>query len=177
MKRLTGFLLLIWTICLCGGGCIGIGYQAGSKPLFGEDVHTVYVPLFAADPTRRHLAERLTEAVCKRIEERSPYKVVSRPTADSVLQGRLVERSQRVHIVDDFNDPRQKTGTIKIEVKWHSRREQELGSTVLSWNEGAASASAADTMSAEFGHSQLTSEQRQIEELADKIVGMMEMPW
>jgi hypothetical protein len=174
MERLVCFFLLVCVVC---GGCIGLGYQAGSKPLFGEDVHTIYVPLFTADPTRKHLAERLTEAVCKRIEERSPYKVVSRPNADSVLQGRIVQKSQQVRVVDEFNDPRQKTGTLSIEVQWRNRREQELGSSILSWNEGTAGTSATDFMVAEFGHSQLTSEQKQIEGIADKIVGMMEMPW
>jgi hypothetical protein len=172
--RLLLFLLSVPLLV----GCIGLGYQAGSPFLFGQDVKTVYVPLFEADPTRRHLAERLTEAVCKRIEARSPYKVIGRPGADSVLEGRIVQKSQNVSLVDENNDPRQKSGTLTIEVKWRDRRSQDLRQfDLISWNDGAGQASATNYMVAEFGQSQLTSEQKQIDMLADQIVGMMETPW
>jgi len=154
------------------------GYQVGSRSLFGQDVQTVYVPMVEADPTRRHLAERLTEAICKRIEERSPYKVVGRPTADSVLECRIVGKSQHVSLVDNHNDPRQKSGTLTLEVRWRDRRSQELRQfEPLSWNERAGRVTASDSMVAEYGHSLLTSEQQQIDRLADQIVGMMESPW
>ena len=95
-------------------GCTGLGgYQVGSHSLFGPDIQTVYVPFVESDPTRRHLAERLTEAICKRIEERSPYKVVARPSADSVLECRIVDKKQRVALVDSYNDPRQKSGELR----------------------------------------------------------------
>jgi hypothetical protein len=131
-----------------------------------------------ADPTRRHLAERLTEAICKRIEERSPYKVVGRPTADSILECRIVSKSQHVSLVDRYNDPRQKSGQLTLEVRWRDRRSQDLRQfESLPWNERAGRVTANDLMVAEFGHSLLTSEQNQIDRLADQIVGMMELPW
>ncbi|GHT20755.1 hypothetical protein FACS189419_00460 [Planctomycetales bacterium] len=170
-------VLLFSLLCLVCGGCIGLGYHAGAKSLFGENIQTIYVPIFEADPTRRHVAERLTESVCKRIEERSPYKVVSRPSADSVLLGRIVMKSQNTTLVDDSNDPRQKVGTLSVQVKWTNRREQELRSETLSWKEGTATATASDHYAAEFGQSLLTSEQNQIDDLAERIVNMMEMPW
>ena len=159
-------------------GCAGLGYQVGSQSLFGRDVQTVYVPMVEADPTRRHFAERLTEAICKRIEERSPYKVVGRPTADSVLECRIVEKNQQVSLVDSHNDPRQKTGDVTLEVRWRDRRSQDIRQfNPFVWNEGSTQVTASDAMVAEFGHSLLISEQRQIDRLADQIVGMMESPW
>ena len=170
-------LLFLFSILLLSG-CLGLGYQVGSKTLFGPDIQTVYVPIVESDPTRRHLAERLTEAICKRIEERSPYKVVGRPTADSVLECRIVGKNQRVSLVDSFNDPRQKIGELTLEVRWRDRRSQDLRQfEPLSWNEGAGRVTASDFMVAEVGHSLLTSEQNQIDRLADQIVGMMEIPW
>jgi hypothetical protein len=173
------FLFAVLTLTsLTLTGCLGLGYQVGSKSLFGQDIKTVYVPIFEADPTRRDLAERLTEAVCKRIEERSPYKVIGRPSADSVLEGRIVQHQQGVALVDDFNDPRQKSRTISIEIKWKDRRSNDLRQfDLLSWNEGSGQATASAYMIAEFGQSQLTQEQQQIDKLADQIVGMMETPW
>ena len=170
------FLLLLLLLLL--SGCTGLGYHVGSQSLFGQDVRTVYVPMVEADPTRRHLAERLTEAISKQIEARSPYKVVGRPSADSILECRIVEKSQLVSLVDDFNDPRQKTGNLAIQVRWRDRRSQDLRRFDVSlWNEGATQIMASDSMIAEFGHSLLTSEQRQIDRIASQIVGMMESPW
>ena len=159
-------------------GCIGLGYQVGSHSLFGQDVHTVHVPIVESDPTRRHLAERLTEAICKRIEARSPYKVVGRPTADSTLECRIVEKKQRVSLYDSSHDPRQKSGELTLEVQWRDRRSQDLRQfEPLEWNDRAGQVTASDSMVAEYGHSLLTSEQKQIDRLADQIVGMMESPW
>ena len=170
------FLLLLLLLLL--PGCIGLGYQVGSQSLFGQDIRTVYVPIVKTDPTRRHFSERLTEAICKQIEGRSPYKVVSRPSADSILECRIVEKNQRVSLVDDFNDPRQKTGDLILQVQWRDRRSQNLRQFDLPvWNEGATQVSASDFMVAEMGHSLLTSEQNQIDRIASQIVGMMELPW
>jgi hypothetical protein len=172
---MLSFLLLLgclWT------GCAGLGYQVGSRSLFGQDIRTVYVPIVEADPTRRHLAERLTEAICKRIEERSPYKVVGRPSADSVLECRIVQKNQRVSLVDSSNDPRQKSGDLTVEIRWRDRRSQDLRQfDALPWSERATQITASDAMVAEFGHSLLTSEQEQIDRIANQIVGMMETPW
>ena len=64
-------------------GCAG--YQLGSQSLYPPDIHTVYVPIIESDSFRRYLGERLTEAVCKEIDEKTPYKVVGDSSADSVL--------------------------------------------------------------------------------------------
>ena len=150
----------------------------GSRSLFGPDIQTVYVPMVESDPTRRHLAERLTETICKQLEERSPYKVVGRSSADSILECRIIEKKQRVSLVNEYNDPLQKSGELSIEIRWRDRRSQDLRQfEPLDWNAGATQITASDSMVAEYGHSLLVSEQKQIERLADQIVGMMELPW
>ena len=170
------FLFLLLPLLL--SGCVGLGYQVGSQSLFGQDIRTVYVPMIEADPTRRHLAERLTEAISKNIEARSPYKVVGRPSADSVLECRIIEKNRRVSLVDPHNDPRQTTGELVLQVRWRDRRSQDLRQfDVPVWNERATQVTASDSMIAEVGHSLLISEQRQIDRIAAQIVGMMESPW
>ena len=69
-------------------GCIG--YHVGTNSLYAPDVATVYVPMIESDSYRRDLGERLTEAVVKEIELKTPYKVVSTPDADSILSARLM---------------------------------------------------------------------------------------
>ena len=87
MSFVDGFLL---PLLFCG--CAG--YQIGNQSLYPLEIHTVYVPMFQSNSFRRNLGERLTEAVVKEIEKRTPYKVVSDPNADSVLTGRIVAETR-----------------------------------------------------------------------------------
>ncbi|HEV3004430.1 MAG TPA: hypothetical protein VGX78_08200, partial [Pirellulales bacterium] len=64
-------------------GCAG--YRVGARSLYPPDIQTIYVPIIDSKSYRRFLGERLTEAVVKRIEEVTPFKVVHTPDADSVL--------------------------------------------------------------------------------------------
>jgi hypothetical protein len=176
MTRLLFVLFLVLSLLLTG--CIGLGYKVGAKSLFGQDIQTVYVPIFQADSFNRDIAERLTEAVCKRIESRSSYKVVSRPTADSVLEGQIVNRSKSVTIVNNYSDPREIQGTLNIQIRWRDRRNNDLRQfDAIPWHDGSGRASATGYLVAEYGQSELTMEQQQIDAIADQIVGMMETPW
>ncbi|MDR2116852.1 MAG: LPS assembly lipoprotein LptE [Planctomycetaceae bacterium] len=181
MTRLIFLIFLYFCIlfpCLFLAGCIGLGYQVGAKTLFGQDIQTVYVPIFQSDSFNRDLAERLTEAVCKRIESRSSYKVVSRPTADSILEGQIVAQSKGVTIVNNYSDPREIQGMLNIQIKWRDRRNNDLRQfDAIPWHDGSGRASATGYLVPEYGQSELTMEQQQIDNIADQIVGMMEIPW
>src|SRR4030042_6722660 len=78
-------------------GCAG--YQIGNQTLYPGHIRTVYVPMFESTSFRRNLGERLTEAVMKEIELKTPYKVVGTPDADSVLTGRIVDGGK--HLVGE----------------------------------------------------------------------------
>src|SRR6187431_2988933 len=97
------FAFCIALFCVLSG-CIG--YQVGTGSLYTPDVATVYVPMIDSDSYRRDLGERLTEAIVKEIELKTPYKVVSTPDADSVLSGRLVRDTRKTLIENAFDDPR-----------------------------------------------------------------------
>src|ERR1700753_3701974 len=90
--------------CTVLSGCIG--YQVGTASLYAPDIATVYVPMIESDSYRRDLGERLTEAVCKEIELKTPYKVVSTPDADSVLSIHLTRDKRTALIRNAFDDPR-----------------------------------------------------------------------
>jgi len=66
----------------------------------------VHVPVIQSDSFRRYLGERLTEAVVKHIELRTPYKVVDSDSADSVLSVRLVSDSKKILSNNRFSEPR-----------------------------------------------------------------------
>ena len=173
------FLWMFGIVLLLGlTGCIGLGYQVGAKSLFGQDIKTVYVPIFETDLGRRGIAERLTEAVCKRIEARSPYKVVGRPDADSVLTGKILSERTSVSIYNRFGDVRQRQGTLSVFITWKDRRNKELRQfDAIPWNESSATVKTVSYLLPEIGQSIATAEMEQIDRIADQIVGMMEIPW
>ena len=101
-------------------GCVG--YQVGTGSLYAPDVATVYVPMIDSDSYRRDLGERLTEAVVKEIELKTPYKVVSTPDADSILSARLLTDTRRTLVENAFDDPRVSETELRAEVTWLNRR-------------------------------------------------------
>ena len=87
-------------------GCLG-NYQFGARTLFPEGIETVYVPVFDSSSYRRELGEELTEAVIKEIEHRSYYKVVSSPSADTVLTGTITGETKHLLFETLTGDPRE----------------------------------------------------------------------
>ncbi|MDR2344565.1 MAG: LPS assembly lipoprotein LptE [Planctomycetaceae bacterium] len=166
------------TAAILISGCRTLGYNVGIKSPYGDDVRTIYVPIFKSTVIQRDLAERLTEAVCKRIESRTTYKIVSKPTADSVLDGKIVLRSRGVALSNGYNDPRQVIENLFVEVRWQDRRNRDLLEfDPIAWNVDNARLSVSEYLVPEFGQSELTAEQAEIDKIANQIVNMMELPW
>jgi hypothetical protein len=83
------------------------GYTTTSQ--FRTDVQTIAVPIFrrGVREYRRDIEIRLTEAIVKHIEAETPYKVVDKARADTLLTGTL----QQARIQPLSFDPR--TGTAR----------------------------------------------------------------
>ena len=166
------FLLLL----LSGTGCIG--YQVGAGSLYAPDVSTVYVPMIDSDSYRRDLGERLTEAVIKEIELKTPYKVVGTPDADSILSARLLTDTRRTLIENAYDDPRLSEVELRAEVTWLNRRRLPIApaQSVVVPPELIV-ISQTSNLIPEIGQSVATSQQKAIERLAQQIVSTMEAPW
>lgn len=168
-------------ICVCTtllslAGCAR--YQVGAGSLYAPDIATVYVPMIESDSYRRDLGERLTEAVIKEIELKTPYKVVGTPDADSILSVRLLGDSRRVLIENRFDDPRLYETAMYSEVSWLNRRRQPIcPPQTLGMPPELVSVDQTANLLPEFGQSVDTSQQQAIERLAEQIVGTMEAPW
>jgi hypothetical protein len=172
MRTLLAILLML---LVSGSGCAA--YRIGSRTLYGPDVNTVFVPLIESDSFRRDLGERLTEAVCKEIEAKTPYKVVGNPNADSVLEARLVSDTKRVVVENQNDDPRAVEMALYCQVTWYNRRREPLGpggALVLPPELGITQTA---PMLAEAGQSVATQQQQAIQRLAEQIVATMEEPW
>ena len=169
--------VLVMLVLTCGFGCAG--YQIGTDSLYNTEIKTVHVPIFQSDSYRQNMGERLTEAVIRRIEQRTPYKVVHRPNgADSILSGRLTNESQSVSIVDDYAGTRQKKVELTVYVQWKDRRGSMVRTlSPIAWNDAPVDITTSSDMVAEMGHSYATASQDAIDKMADQIVDMMQMPW
>jgi hypothetical protein len=158
------------------GGCAP--YRIGTHSLYSCDIRTVYVPVIESNSFRRGLGERLTEAVQKEIERRSPYKVVGSPNADSILTGRILTEAKGVSVEVPTDEPRELQYYFTLQLEWKDKDGVELqpmqpvpipASMVTVFNNNA--------FYPELGQSITTAEQEAIDQLARQIVGFMEAPW
>jgi len=145
--------------------------------MFPPDVQTVYVPVFESDSFRRHLGERLTEAVIKEIERRTPYKVVDAPTADSVLAGRIRRDRKKLLLTNRNDEPRSNEFYLSIDVTWVDRRGEMIRSQALPLKPQVVELLESGRFVPEIGQSVATAQQDAIRALANQIVDLMETPW
>lgn len=168
--------LALPAVLLATLGCAG--YQVGVPSLYRPDIRTVHVPVFECDSFRRSLGERLTEAVIREIEQKTPYKVVSTPDADSVLTGRIVAARQRV-VAESITDlPRDILADLTVQVTWYDRRgDAILQDSSFLLSPLSFSAGQGVHFVPQAGQSIATAQQEAIERLARDIVSQMEAPW
>ncbi len=172
---------LAFVFCLCAAwGCRCCGYQIGSAGLYNENIKTVYVPMVQADTYREAFGERLTEAICKKITEQTPYALASPDKADSELSVRLTSETQSVSASNRYDDARQKNVNLVAVAVWRERRNgtvlAQTNPLPISSDDGVAVESQSYLV-AETGQSTSTAQQEAIDKLASQIVGLMEIAW
>ena len=169
-----GFCLLL--VC---GGCAG--YRFGNNTLYAPNVRTVYVPIFQSDSFRTtpsiDMGQRLTEAVCKEIEKRTPFKVVGTPDADSVLTGRIVADTKRMVVESPTDQSRQVEMNIQVLVTWADRGGAVLATGAVPLPAASVDVGQAAMLVPEFGRSVATTQQEGLIKMAQQIFGLMEEPW
>jgi hypothetical protein len=166
----------IGVLFLATAGCAA--YHVGTQSLYAPDVSTVFVPMIESGSYRRDLGERLTEAVAKEIELKTPYKVVGTPAADSVLQIRLLGDTRKTLAQNHFDDPRVSQSELYSEVSWVNRRREPICTTrMVAMPDELTNFESTANLIPEAGQSVATSQQKAIERLAQEIVATMESPW
>jgi hypothetical protein len=174
MRRLGASLILLPLLVLCG--CAG--YRYGTQSLYPSHIQTVYVKMFHSTSFRRDLGERLTEAVMKEIELKTPFKVVNTPDADSMLTGEVASDTKRVVTMSQTGEPRQTELGIQVKVTWVDRTGQALRNGVhVPLDEAVAVVDTTSRITPEVGHSMATGQQEAIQRAAEQIVAMMEAAW
>jgi len=99
----------------------GCGYTT-VRP-FPTDIQTVHVEMLHSKEFRRELEFRLTEALIKRIEMDTPYRIGPRGTADALLTGELLSVENRT-FGDDFDQdrPREIGSTVAVRFRLQDMR-------------------------------------------------------
>ncbi|OQY07439.1 MAG: hypothetical protein B6I25_01815 [Planctomycetales bacterium 4572_13] len=145
------------------------GYQ--NNWLYPEQVQTVYVEMFDTTSFRRGHEFVLTDAICKRIESQTPYKIVSdRNIADSVLSGQLGIRSS-VLATDRYSaKPIEQETLVNVRVTW---KDLKTGRLLIDGEKVYASSSYSDPLGQTFEYSI----NRAVNKVAVRVVELMETPW
>lgn len=170
------------TCSAVGAALLGISgcapYRLGTESLYSCKIRTVYVPVFESNSYRRGLGERLTEAVQKEIERRTPYKVVSSPDADSILTGKILTETKGVSVETPTDEGRELTNYFTIRTQWIDKAGavvQDMPPVPIP--DSFQTLQGNSSFYPEVGQSISTSQQDSINRLARQIVGMMEAPW
>ncbi|HEX7378737.1 MAG TPA: LptE family protein, partial [Pirellulales bacterium] len=157
-------------------GCAN--YRIGERSLYAPDIQTVYVPMIPSNSYRRYLGEWLTEAIVKRIEQVTPYKVVNTPDADSVLKVRILTDTKQTLMESYTDEPREQQFGLQISADWINRNGQQLGQPVnVPLPPALNPISDNATLFGELGQTVTSAAQRDMERLSEQIVSMMEAPW
>jgi len=166
VKLWTGACVLV---CLCG--CAPwAGYS--QKTLFPEDVDTIYLKMFDNRTFWRNMEYDLTDALAKRIEARTPYKIVSDPdSADTVMTGQITSVSQGVLMTDrDTGNSVEQELILRAVVSW---KNYKTGALLADNETVVASASYSTALQQHEAYGSKLATNR----LAVRIVELMENRW
>ncbi len=121
MVRNNGSLIWSMMVLVCLAGLSGCGYS-GQRP-FRRDIMTVNVEPFGSRAFRRRIEIQLTEAIKKRIQMDTPYRLADKDKADSVLTGEVLQVRQGT-LGRDFrtNLPRETHLALTVRFEWKDMR-------------------------------------------------------
>jgi hypothetical protein len=161
---------------VCSAGCAA--YQFGADAIFPSNIRTVYLPVVRNNTYRLDMGVRLTEALVREIERRTPYKVTGDPNADTTLTCTIIGESKVVLTEKDTDDPRALDANIAVKAKWTGRNGQLLmNNRLVPAEDPEIYFDQNARFVPEAGQSIATADQRVIENLAERIVSQMEMRW
>lgn len=145
------------------------GYQW--KSLYRDDVRTVAVPIFTNRSFRRGVEFQLSKAVVNQLEARSPYKVVPRDRADTVLEGEITDIFVRTYSQDSrVAVPQEQFYLVRVNFTWKDLRS---GKILAERRRFEQSASFYPTL----GEGQFIGSQENVERLALAIVQELQADW
>jgi hypothetical protein len=170
--RFVGLAVVFAAISIFGGcGRSGLsGYK--NTWLYPGNVDTVYVEMFDSASYRRGHEYTLTDAICKRIEAETPYKIVSdRDFADTVLSGQITSIGSGILAMDrETGRPLEHEVQMWVTVSWKNTKTGEL---LINNETVTASSTYSSQLGQDFGYSAAVAANK----AAEKVVELMEEKW
>lgn len=161
------------SIALCLGfcGCGGLSGYSG-ETLFPTEISSVYVEMFENQSFWRGVEYELTDALAKRIEADTPYKIVSsRDRADSIINGQILSVGQSIVSIErQRGTALEKELELRAAVSWKDLKTAELLINNRSVS-GSATYSPLQQQSFKYASSLAANN------LAERIVELMEKEW
>jgi hypothetical protein len=152
-------------------GCGGPGGYS-NRSLFPSDVRSIYVKMFDNRTFRRGIEYTLSDALAKRIETDTPYRIISdEDRTDSVLSGQLVLINESILTLErETGRALEKEVVLAAVVNWKNLR---TGRVMINNETVTAAASYSEFLNQDFTYASAVAANR----LAQKIVELMENNW
>jgi len=165
------FFIFCLFICLGFCGCSGIGSYS-NESLFPADVNTVCLEMFDNRTFRRNVEYELSDALAKRIETDTPYKIVSsRDRADTVIGGQIVSITESALSLErELGGVLEKELEVRAVVNWKNLK---TGQLLIANRSVSATASYSPIQKQDFAYASSLAANN----LARKIVELMEKKW
>lgn len=153
------------------GGCSGsTGYSNAS--LYPDDVESIYLEMFDNRSFRRGTEFTFSNALAKRIEAQTPYKIVSdRDRADSVMSGQLVAVGESILTLErELGRAMEKEVVVTAVVNWKSLK---TGRLMINNQTVTAATSYSEFQDQDFTYASAAAANK----LAQNVVELMENQW
>ena len=162
-------IMVVHGLAGCGAGSFD-DYQNGW--LYPADIETVYVEMFDSSDFRRGREYVLTDAICKRIETDTPYKIVSDVNvADTILSGQINAIYQGVLTGERYEgNPLELEAIVTVTVSWKNLR---TGDLLIDNEHVSAWASYSTQLGQSFDYASNVAANR----AAQRVVELMEVEW
>lgn len=149
-------------------GCSGYS----NKSLYSQDIKSVYVEMFDNETFRRDLEYDLTNAIAKRIESETPYKIISdRNKADTILSGKITKLEDSVLTLDrDSGRALEEQAEVTAKFSWKNLK---TGEYLLENSSVTASATFSQFQEQGYNYGSKVAANK----LAERIVELMQEKW
>jgi len=156
---------------MLSGLVLSAGCRYSTERPFPTNVQTVHVETFQSREFRRDLEFELTEALIKRIEQDTPYRIAPRGTADWVISGEIL-RVQNMSFGNEFATdlPREIGSTVVVRFRVQDMR---TGKIIVEQPRFVYQASYIPSVKEKFDQAML----RAMDGLAERIVETLETSW
>jgi len=150
------------------GGCVGYSNQS----LYTQNVATIYVEMFQNESFRRNAEYVVTDALAKRIEVETPYKIVSsKSRADSVISGTITSMDENVLAGErETGRPLEKQFIIRAKFSWKNLKTGEL---IIENEVVKASGSYSEFLDQEVDYAKSLAANK----IAERILEKMQLDW